>query len=300
MTIEHDDLATFQDAYLDYLEGNRDKPPALEHLAGEQRRAAEAFIKSITAARGIDPYASRPSIEQLLESRADTADPSRHLGEELQDHLRAAVDPMALVTADAASAAIGLASTSVIQARGMRMRIVQETTSENLDYSLASRAEDIAKVFSAFPDCHAVLYTTTGRKPHAVVLHRGDVRRAIETPSGQERAPRLPRPLAAATTACEVWLKGLIPEFEPWTTELREATTPPESALDPFHSAKQAVAEVSTAGSRARIDAKRTTWGEFGDREAQHLAAIVEEAQRGLLSEEAYKSQLKALVGIAA
>ena len=68
MTIEHDDLSRFQDAYLDYLEGARDEPPALEDLPGEQRRAAEAFIKSITAARGVDPRASRPSIEQLLES----------------------------------------------------------------------------------------------------------------------------------------------------------------------------------------------------------------------------------------
>ena len=66
MTIEHDDLRRFKDAYLDYLEGDRDDPPALEDLPEEQRPTAEAFIESITAARGVDPYASRPSIEQLL------------------------------------------------------------------------------------------------------------------------------------------------------------------------------------------------------------------------------------------
>ena len=68
MNSDHDDLSKFQDAYLDYLEGDRDEPPVLEELPEEQRRAAKAFIDSITAARGVDPYASRPSIEQLLAS----------------------------------------------------------------------------------------------------------------------------------------------------------------------------------------------------------------------------------------
>ena len=299
MTIE-DDFSRFQEAYLDYLEGARDEPPALEELPEEQRRAAEAFIESITAARGVDPHASRPSIEQLLESGSRTTDPTGKLDEVLQDHLRLTVDSRALVTPDAASAAVGLASTLVIQARGMRMRVVQETTSENLDHALASRAEDIARVFSAFPDSHAVLYTTTGQEPHAVVLDRGDVHGAIETPSGERRAPRLRRSVAAATTACEVWLKGIIPEFEPLSTDLLELTTAPESALDPFRLANKVVGEVSIAGVRARVEAKRTTWRNCGDLEAQRLAAIVQEAQRGNLSEEVYKSHLDELVRMAA
>ena len=56
----------------------------------------------------------------------------------------------------------------------------RKTTATNLDYTLISRAEDIAKVFSAFPDSHAVLYTTTGQEPLAVVVDRGDVYGAIE------------------------------------------------------------------------------------------------------------------------
>ena len=300
MTIEHDDLRSFLDAYLDYLEGDRDEAPALKDLPGEQRRAAEAFTKSITAARGVDPHASRPSIEQLLESWSQTTDPTSKLGEVLQDHLRLTVDSRALVTPDAASAAVGLASMLVIQARGMRMRVVQETTSENLDYALASRAEDIAKVFSAFPDSHVVLYTTTGQEPHAVVLDRGDVHGAIETPSGERRAPRLRRSVTAATTACEVWLKGIIPDFEPLSIDLLEPTTAPESAVDPLHLANKVVGEVSIAGVRARVEAKRDTWRDFGDLEAQHLAAIVQEAQRGHLSEEVYESHLDELVRIVA
>ena len=300
MTIEHHDLSRFQDAYLDYLEGARNEPPALEDLPEEQRRAAEAFIESIKAARGVDPHASRPSIERLLESWSRSRNSTGELGEVLQHHLRLTVDSRAVVTPDAASAAVGLASTLVIQARGMRMRVVQETISEDLGHALDGRAEDIARVFSAFPDSHAVLYANAAQEPHAVVLDRGDVYRAIETPSGERRAPRLRRSVTAATTACEVWLKGIIPEFEPLNTDMLEPVAAPESTLDPLRLASKVVGEVSIAGARARIEAKRIAWRGFGDVEAQRLAAIVQEAQRGDFSEKIYKSHLDEIVGIAA
>ena len=59
-------LSKFRDAYLDYREGQRDEPPSLESLSDRDRRAAEAFVESSQAAAGIDPYASRPSLEKLL------------------------------------------------------------------------------------------------------------------------------------------------------------------------------------------------------------------------------------------
>ena len=299
MPSERDDLRKFRDAFLDYLEGDRDEPPALEDLPGEQRRAAEAFIESITAARGVDPYASRPSSEELLASRPPTSDRSSELGEVLQGHLRLTVDPIALVTPDVASAAVGLASELVIHARGMRIRVVREGTSTNLDYALTSKAEAISRVFSAFPDTHAVLYTTTGQEPVAVVVDRGDVQGAIETPSGEMRAPRLRRSVTDGGTACEVWLKSIIPEFQPLRADLLELTVAPESALDPDQLASKVLVDVSTAGARAMIEAKRDTWRDFGDQEAQRLAAILHEAQLGPLSEEDYKSRLDELVGVA-
>ena len=257
-------------------------------------------MESITAARGVDPYASRPSIEQLMESSSRSNGADSNLGKALEEHLRLTVDIRALVTPDAASVAFGLASTLVIQARGMRMRVVQEMTSQDLGHALASKAEDIARVFSAFPDSHAVLYTTAGQTPHAVVLDSADVHGAIETPSGERRAPRLRRSVAAATTACEVWLNGIIPEFEPLSADLLEHTADPEAALDPLHLASKVVDDVSTAGVRARVEAKRATWQDFGDAEAQYLAAIVEEAQRGHLSKEDYESRVDELVRMAA
>ena len=300
MTVDHDDLRGFKDAYLDYLEGDRDDPPAVEDLPEEQRPAAEAFMVSITAARGVDPYASRPSIEQLLAWQSRTEDDVDEVQGALQAHLRSTVDSRASVTVDAASTAAGLASASVIQARGMRIRVVPETDWSDLEHAITRRAQDIVQVFSAFPDSQAVLYTTAGRECLGVVVDRSDVQRAIETPSGESRAPRLRRPITGAAAACEEWLMGIIPDFEPLRSDLLESAAAPDSALDPDHLANNVVREVSTTGSRARIEAKRDTWRNFGAPEAHRLAAIVREAQLGRLSEERYNSHLDEIVGMAA
>ena len=139
-----------------------------------------------------------------------------------------------------------------------------------------------------------------GQTPVAVVVDRGDVQGAIETPSGELREPRLRRSVAASATACEVWLRGLIPEFQPLGTSLLKSVAGPESTLDPRLLASKVVREVSTAGARARIEAKQDTWRDFGDMEAERLADLVQKAQLGQLSEEVYKSRIDELVETAA
>lgn len=96
MSSQHDGLSIFRAAYLDFLEGEREHAPSHEGLNDTDRKTAEAFIESTQDAAGIDPYASRPSIEQLLghihvkssptsgERRSSSAKPVAHL-----DDLRA-------------------------------------------------------------------------------------------------------------------------------------------------------------------------------------------------------------------
>ncbi|WP_420446296.1 hypothetical protein [Candidatus Poriferisodalis sp.] len=67
MSSQHDGLSKFRAAYLDYLEGIGDQAPSLDDLNDTERKTAEAFIESTQDAAGINPYASRPSIEQLLD-----------------------------------------------------------------------------------------------------------------------------------------------------------------------------------------------------------------------------------------
>ena len=78
-----------------------------------------------------------------------------------------------------------------------------------------------------------------------MVVNRGDVCTAIETPSGEIRPPHLRRPVADAATACEEWFTGLMPEFKPLGTDLFDPKVDPESVLDTFHLASMVVDEVS-------------------------------------------------------
>ena len=92
MADERSILGTFLESYLDFLEGSRDRKPSIDDLPAKQRRAAEAFVDSITAARGIDPYSSRPSIDQLLTRAISAPDRIQELGNRLQRRLNASID----------------------------------------------------------------------------------------------------------------------------------------------------------------------------------------------------------------
>ena len=61
-----DGLALFREAYLDFLEGSRFSPPSMDGLTTRERRTSEAFVKSTEDARGVDPYAERPSLVSIL------------------------------------------------------------------------------------------------------------------------------------------------------------------------------------------------------------------------------------------
>jgi hypothetical protein len=52
-------------AFLDYLEGVAPRP-TLDHLSDDERARASAYLDGMAVARGLDPSASRPSIEALL------------------------------------------------------------------------------------------------------------------------------------------------------------------------------------------------------------------------------------------
>ena len=67
-----DTISEFRTQYLDYREGHRDQAPSTKRLKGQDRAAAEAFIQALDDAAGVDPHASRPSIEQLLARMNET------------------------------------------------------------------------------------------------------------------------------------------------------------------------------------------------------------------------------------
>ena len=304
MSKERDNLTNFLDdfidAYLDYREGEVDEPPTLNDLTEEQRQAAESYIKSITDARGIDPYASRPSIEQLLATRALNEGSVEALSRSLQAQLRTQIDAAAIVMADVAAEAAGLASELLIRARGMRIRAVVEQPLTDLDAVFLGRVGEIAAVFGAFPDTSAVLYATTGSEAVGVLVERSDVHSAIETPSGENEAPRLRRPVMDAEMACALWLREAIPEFDPVSADLVKHSVGSESSLNAYLLATDALDGLVASGRRARIETKREAWVALGDSEVEYLAAIVTDALGDGLPGEEYRRRLDDEVEIAA
>lgn len=91
MSLQHDGLSEFRAAYLDYLEGTGGQAPSLDDLNDTERKTAEAFIESTKEAAGIDPYASRPSIEQLLDGVYDKSFPA------IGEHQSAPAEPAAQI-----------------------------------------------------------------------------------------------------------------------------------------------------------------------------------------------------------
>ncbi len=105
MTKDREKIRIFRQEYLDFIEGFRTDPPSTETLDENDRKSAERWIASLDAARGVDPFASRPSTAELL-ARAEErrqVDVAGEFARTLEASLQRTVDPNAMVSDDVAS-----------------------------------------------------------------------------------------------------------------------------------------------------------------------------------------------------
>jgi hypothetical protein len=303
MTNQADPLAVFMDAYLDYLEGLGDRPSS-DDLTETERSEAETFIASLAAARGIDPYASRPSIADLTARAAMVSDTAADgidaVAESLQGQLREKVDSEADVIPDFASAAAGIESDLLIYGRGLRIRGLLEPAHTDLDAAYPGRVSSVAAIFGAYPDTSAVLLMTTGPTPTGVIVDRHDVVDAIETPSGKERPPRIRRPITDPVVACHEYLVEALPFFEAFDQTMLVQAYSSSDTLDTDQLAAQAINEIVTSGRRARIHAKRDTWSELGEAEIASIAALIVEATTTQIPADDYRRRIESIIETAA
>jgi hypothetical protein len=187
-------------AYLDQVEGTGPGPD-LTHLDPADRRRAEELLDGLVTARGLDPYATRPSLEALL---ADTplagllpelAAPAGVADLPAVRRALAAVDPRARV-----ELATGPPAPTVVYSYlDLRARFVLVDSAEpELDAAVRSRVDAI---FAGDPDTSRVGVVAAGH-PDLVtrVLAAEDVGPTITTPRGDPHlawGPALPLPLAA-------------------------------------------------------------------------------------------------------
>lgn len=197
---DHDPVDTVVLAFLDHREG-RGPRPSLAGLSASDRRRAEELIGALTAARGIDPRATRPSVEALL---ADTplagllADVPAALPPELAAVVRVleGVDPRAFVDVETgAGANAGAPVTYSYLDLRARFLLIPARTAVVTD---AVRTQ-VAAVFAADPDTSRVGVVAVRVDELMTQMLAADDLGAITTPRGEPHTRwEAPLPLALA------------------------------------------------------------------------------------------------------
>ena len=317
MTESDDRVDAAVEDFMDHLEG-LSEAPALDDLDADERDRAQALISSLEAGRGIDPYASRPSLEQLLAGTPlETALDASRFGAERQragepgpagegqrqraggwgpgpgegEHMLGRIrEQLALyapfhvdIWPDSAAAAVGVDSDLVALVSAQRLRIRIRT---DVDGPLALASLDPAAVagplFGAFPDTAGVIVVYPDDELSSVAIDPFDTEHCIETPAGTVAPPATHRPVMPLIDTVRGYLDEIAPALD--TTVGLDALPAAEvdSATIARGAATRAVERVILDGRRAKINAKQVTWSGLGEPEIHAISDLVLDAIAGL------------------
>jgi hypothetical protein len=294
MTEPDDRVDAVVEAFLDHLEG-LGEAPGLDDLDAEERVRAEVLISSLEAGRGIDPYASRPSLEQLLAGTPlETAlDASRFGagpgGRQDDDMLGRIRDQLTLyapfhidIWPDSAAAAIGINSDFVALVSAQRLRIQIRDDVEPSGLASLDPAAVAGPLYGAFPDTAGVMVVYPDDELSSVAIDPFDTEPFIEAPAGTVARPVMHRPVLPLADTVRAYLDEIAPALD--TTVGPEAMQGDE--VDPVviarNAASRAVERVVLDGRRAKIDVKRVTWSGLGEPEIDAISDLVLDAIAGL------------------
>ena len=291
MTESDDRVDAVVEAYMDHREG-LGEAPALDDLDAEERARAEALIGSLQAGRGIDPYASRPSLEQLLAGTplepALDAGALGYAGEgdllgRIRDQLSRYAPFHVDIWPDNAAAAIGIHSDFVVLVSAQRLRIqIRGDVDGPSKLAALDPAAVAGPVYGAFPDTAGVVVVYPDDELSSVAIDPFDTEPFIETPAGTVARPVLHRPVLPLVDTVRAYLDEIAPALD--TTVGLDAMRADEvdPALVARDAASHAVQRVVLDGRRAKIDAKRAAWSGLGQPEIDAISDLVLDAIDGL------------------
>lgn len=281
-TNELDSVDKVLDAYFDSIEQGGDEP-TFDRLNPKERAEVERLISSLEAGRGINPYASRPSLAALLayEPKTPSLTDVVHVADKLQTGLRDRIDEYCTVVPDLGALAYNIPSDLYISCRGHRLRAIIDTDTAEIDALTKSHISAVASIFGAFNDTAGVLLLTCPSAFSGVVIERADLVAAIEVPRGDCISARIRRPVSDAVTACCDFVRELAPTFEPLDPDGilligGGAESPDIKAL-----VNSSVAAIVNQGTRAKIPEKRAAWTALGEAEITALVDVVSDLESG-------------------
>ena len=313
MQQKRDEVLHFQELYFDYIEGITDDPPTTNALSDEERAQVESWLRSLEDARGVNPYASRPSLETLLTTgeailQRDALANRLHqradgrideLAVELGNQLRNAFTDAIVVRRDVAGLASGLVSELLVTCRGVRLRVIHTPDFVDIDTYFVTHIAELSSVFGAFPDIQAVVIVTPVDNL-AVIVEQDDIVEAIETPSGHQSVPRLRRPIADTSMTFVQYINEQVPTFDTFDAESLSPDPLVITNFDPSSIVRDAVLETAAAGRRAQVPAKKSAWGGLAEREIDAIAELIRRSLATELTSDQYRQELNALVADAA
>lgn len=305
MTNSDDRIGPVIEAFLDYLDGEGDEP-SLDDLDAEERAQAEDLIANLKAGRGINPYASRPSLEHLLAGtpledvlHAEPV-PADRSPAELLDEIRtqlALYSPLhADVWKDEAADASAVRSTFVVLIGSQRFRIqVRSDIPNAAALARLDPAEAAGPVYGRFPDTAGVIVLYPDDDLSSLAIDPFDPEYCIETPAGTVERPSVHRPVMPLADTVRSYLDEIAPTLDATV----DADVVFDSDVDTTELARavamQAIESVVNDGRRARIDAKQNAWSALGEHEVDEITNVVLDALAGGLSETDIVERITAL-----
>lgn len=302
MTASDDRVDAVVEAFIDHLEG-LGEAPALDDLDVEERARAEALIGSLEAGRGIDPYASRPSLEQLLAGtpletalEAHDVDPRDDLLHRIRDRLTLYAPFHVDVWPDNAAAAIGIGSDFVALVSAQRLRIQIRSDVEPSRLASLDPAAVAGPLYGAFPDTAGVIVVHPGDELSSIAVDPFDTEPYIETPAGTVARPVMHRPIMPLEDTVRAYLDEIAPALDTTVDLAAMRADDVDPAAVARDAARRAVEHIVQDGRRAKIDAKRATWSDIGEPEIDAIGELVLDAMTGL-DHATLESRVDALAG---
>lgn len=302
MTASDDRVDAVVEAFIDHLEG-LGEAPALDDLDVEERARAEALIGSLEAGRGIDPYASRPSLEQLLAGtpletalEAHDVDPRDDLLHRIRDRLTLYAPFHVDVWPDNAAAAIGIGSDFVALVSAQRLRIQIRSDVEPSRLASLDPAAVAGPLYGAFPDTAGVIVVHPGDELSSIAVDPFDTEPYIQTPAGTVARPVMHRPIMPLEDTVRAYLDEIAPALDTTVDLAAMRADDVDPAAVARDAARRAVEHIVQDGRRAKIDAKRATWSDIGEPEIDAIGELVLDAMTGL-DHATLESRVDALAG---
>jgi len=256
-------------AHLEHLELGGPEPD-VSHLTPEELERLHDLIALLDQTEGV-------ALGRGLGRAGEEAVASTEAGEGVVEALREAMPPASRIAVDPAATTLGIPGIGVDEAWtvgtfGGRIRVWLLAEESALAAS-EGWLRDLERVFRQFPDTAALALVEGDLS--CLLVQPEDCAPTIQVPRGSLIARRYRRPVVPLGQALAVFLRELVPYWEPMRSFDEQVT--PAIEVEPVarERAITAIQEQAAAGARARkANPKRKALTELGEREAGELAGL--------------------------